>query len=225
MGTFVRFVHPDDMSTPESDADLVARARRRERAAFEALMRRHNTTLYRVVRGVLRDEAEVEDAMQEAWVHALTHLEQLEDGSSFAPWVRKIASHEALGRVRRRQHSPFMEVELDTPEPTSLMASPEHESARAQFKDALEQAVDELPDSFRQVFMLRSVEGCSVAETAQLLGVHEETVKTRLFRARARLQSTLSAWADHGFSSTFSFQAPRCDALSIAVLEKLGLVP
>lgn len=211
------------MSTTETDAELVARARQGQGIAFETLMRRHNTTVYRVVRSVLRNEAEVDDVMQEAYVHALSHLEELKGAALFGPWLRRIASHEALGRARRQQNSPFSEVDMDTLEPTSPQASPEHESARVQLKEALERAVDELPDSFRQVFMLRAVEGCSVAETADLLGVHEETVKTRLFRARARLQATLASWAEHEVPATFSFQAPRCDALSAAVLKRLGL--
>jgi RNA polymerase sigma-70 factor (ECF subfamily) len=204
-----------------SDSELVTRARAGETGAFEALMRRHNPRVYRIVRSVVRNEAEVEDVMQDAYVNAFTHLSSLQTSLSFSTWMRKIAFHEALRRIRRAKGSPFSEVDMELVDPVSSQPTPEAAAGSTQLKAALELAIDALPDGFREVFMLRAVEGCSVAETAEVLGLHEETVKTRQFRARARLQETLAAWTDRGAPESFAFHAQRCDRVVAAVLKRL----
>jgi RNA polymerase sigma-70 factor (ECF subfamily) len=113
---------------------------------------------------------------------------------------------------------------MDTLDPASPLADPEQATTRVELKHAIERAVDALPEAFREVFMLRAVDGRSVAETAELLGVHEETVKTRHHRARARLKATLGEWVDLEVPEAFPFPATRCDRVVAAVLARLELV-
>jgi RNA polymerase sigma-70 factor, ECF subfamily len=203
------------------DEELVARVRAGETEPFELLMRRHNTRLYRIVRSVLRNEAEAEDVMQDAYVIGFTHLSQLSASGSFATWIRTIAFNEALRRARRIRGSPFSEADLNSIDPPSPSQSPEAAAGGAQLKAAMEQAIDALPDGYREVFMLRAVDGCSVADTAEVLGIEEATVKTRLFRARNRLQETLATWLDAEAPRSFDFPATRCDRIVAGVLQRL----
>ena len=209
------------MQPPSPDTELIQRIRSGEPALFETLMRRHNERLYRIVRSVIRNEAEVEDVMQDAYVNAFSHLSSLASSESFGTWIRKIAFNEALRRVRRSRSAPFSEVDVELFEAVSLKPNPEAAAGGAQLKVAIENAVDALPDGFREVFMLRAVDGCSAAETADVLGLKEETVKTRFFRARAHLQTTLSEWVDRETPSSFAFEATRCDRIVAAVLSRL----
>jgi RNA polymerase sigma-70 factor (ECF subfamily) len=212
----------DPFATIEpSDDALVSRAQTGDDAAFGVLMERHNRSVYRVVRGVLRDGAAAEEVMQDAYVKAFTHLSELGAGGAFSTWVRKIAFREALGHWRHSRSSPFADEELESLEVASLLPNPEQETSRAELRRALEKAVDLLPDGYREVFMLRSVEGCSVRETAALLGVQEDTVKTRQFRARVKLQAMLSGWADQDASHAFAFPDPRGHRVSARVLDRL----
>ena len=211
------------LNDPETlhDDELVARAQRDEREAFVALMRRHNRSLYRAVRSVLHDEPLVEDVMQDAWVNAFTNVHSLANPGAFCVWLRQIGVREALHRARRLHLAPFAPISLDALEPASSGADPERAAGLTELQGALERAIDALPDGFREVFMLRTVEGCSVAETATVLGVHEETVKTRHFRARARLQATLASWSEQAATGLYSFHADRCTRLATAVLGRL----
>lgn len=211
------------MSPPEiTDEMLVQKVRDEGPMHFEALMRRHNPRVYRVIRSVLRSEAEVEDVMQDAYVLAFRHLAELTTAQSFATWLRTIAFNEALRRARRERGSPFSEVDLATLESPSSLPTPEATAGDAQLKIAMERAVDALPDGYREVFMLRTVDGCSIAETAQVLGIEEATVKTRLFRARAHLQDALSGWVDREAPASFAFHATRCDRVVAAVLTRIN---
>jgi RNA polymerase sigma-70 factor (ECF subfamily) len=204
-----------------SDEELVRLARAGKPEPFEALMRRHNTRLYRIVRSVIRNEAEAEDVMQDAYVIAFTRLSQLSAVESFSKWIRTIAFNEALRRARRSRGSPFSEDDLDTLDSPSPIPTPEASAGGAQLQLAMEQAIDALPDGYREVFMLRAVDGCSVADTAEVLGLKETTVKTRLFRARARLQQTLSNWVDEQVAESFAFPATRCNRIVAGVLARL----
>lgn len=205
-----------------SDFELVERVRGGELRLFEALMRRHNAHLYRVVRSVLRDDAEAEDVLQQTYLSAVEHLGDVV-GDTFGPWLRTIAMNEAIRRVRRRHASPFTEEEVDPETHQSSTFGPERQASVSQLREVLERAIDELPDAFREVFILRAVNGLSTAEAAQLLSMPEDTVKTRLHRARGKLQSRLQAWADDVTPQTYAFHASRCDRVVAAVLQKLNL--
>src|SRR4051794_14032750 len=177
---------------PLSDEEVVARVLAGETGMFEIVMRRHNQRLYRVARAILRDDGEAEDVMQDAYVRAYEHLKDFAGRARFSTWLTRIAVHEALARSRRSKR--FESLDQHTEEPsmsTNPGASPEQQASDVEMRALLERAVDALPDEFRAVFVLRAVEGLSGAEVAECLGIAEETVKTRLFRARARLQEML----------------------------------
>lgn len=203
---------------PWSDQEVIERVLKGEVQLFELLMRRHNERIYRLVRSVLRDETESEDAMQAAYLHAYEHLREFESRSSFATWLSRIAFHEALGRRRKSLRS-VSEEEIDrtAPGPTPEQRAEEGEQLRL-----LARAVDELPEIFRTVVMLRQVQELSVAETARVLDLRPQTVKTRLHRARAMLRQSMLEQLDQTLPRAFPFEAPRCDRVVAAVLARIG---
>ena len=208
-----------------SDAEVVRRVRAGERALFEVLVRRHDRRVYRTVRAVLRDEDEVEDAMQQAWVQAYLHLGAFQGSAAFSTWLVRIAANEALQRLRRRGPiAPVPEVE----EQEDVMGRGEDPEERAAAREALrllERAVDALPPHHRLVFVLREVEGLSTAETAAALGIAEEAAKVRLHRARAALRRALEQTLGEAAVEAFPFHAPRCDRMVARVMEAIGGLP
>jgi RNA polymerase sigma-70 factor (ECF subfamily) len=206
-------------AAPRAD-DEIARARDGDRDALVAVLRRHNQRIFRIARAILRDDAEAEDAAQEAWVLAWRNLHQFEGRSSFGSWVGRIVAREAMARARRRRL-----VLLDGTEEETMDASvpdPERSAGRGEARALLEQAIDRLPEPFRAVFVLREIEELSVAETAELLDVPAETVKTRLHRARRRLRDDLEQTLESAGKDVFAFAGERCDRITAAVLERLG---
>ncbi|HEX7624730.1 MAG TPA: RNA polymerase sigma factor [Anaeromyxobacteraceae bacterium] len=214
-----------------SDEELAARVRSGEVALFEVLMRRSNPRVYHAIRSILRDEGEVEDAMQQAYLDAFLHLDQFAGGAAFSTWLTRIAVNEALGRLRGRARLVLVgegEAEPDGSTEDFMRSPPETPEERAAVREAtalLERAVDDLPRSYRTVFMLREVEGLSTAETGQALGLTEETVKMRLHRGRLALKDALLQVAGQAATSAFPFFAPRCDRVVtkvMALLPKAG---
>lgn len=208
-----------------ADELLVERARGGDRAAFELLMRRHNQRVYRMVRTVLRDGPDVEDAMQQAYVQAFTHLDQFQGHARWSTWLCRIAFNEALARVR--QSGRFVSIDSDaasegTMDPTSKATDPERETAGREIARIVEHAVDELPDIYRAVLVMRQVEGLDTAETASVLGVAEEVVKTRLHRGRALLREALERRLDEHLDGAYAFGAQRCDRVVAAVLARIA---
>ena len=214
------------------EADLVRRARDREEAAIRSIMQSNNRRLYRIARGILRNEAEAEDVVQETYVRAFTHLESFRGDSSLATWLARIAMNEALGRLRRQQPS----IEWTTLEPGFLEAQiiqfplsppsedPEKTMAQREIQHVVERAIDELPEAFRIVFITRVIEGMNVEETAEILGLKPETVKTRLHRARAMLRDNVEKKIGPVVMEAFPFAGKRCERLTDTVLKRLGFV-
>ena len=214
-----------------SDMEVVERVRGGEPALFEILMRRHNQRIYRVVRAVLKDEPEVEDAMQQAYIDAFTHLNQFEDRAQFSTWLTRIALNEAFRRRRKLRLSQSRgeqssEVDTDRGEFMDRIASaqpdPERQAYAEELISLLEDAVDALPDTYRTVFMLRDIEGLTTSETGAGLGLGEEAVKTRLHRARALVRRALTTRLGGATAMAFQFHAPRCDRVVAAVLAKIS---
>src|SRR6201747_2616153 len=178
------------------DADLVQRARARDEAAIRAIMQANNRRLYRLARGILRNDSEAEDVVQETYVRAFTHLDSFRGDSSLSTWLARIAMNEALGRLRKQRPN----AEWTTLPPGTLEAQiiqfphsaasedPEKTMAQREIQHVVEHAIDELPEAFRIVFITRVIEGMNVEETADILGLKPETVKTRLHRARTMLR-------------------------------------
>lgn len=204
-------------ATPDADEDIVRRVKAGERHLFEVLMRRHNPRVYRVARSIAADEAEAEDIMQEAYVRAFTHIDGFEGRAKFSTWLTRITLNEALGR--RRSARPFAEADLEAMKDRS--DSPEESIASAQIVALLERAVAGLPEHFRVVFVLRAVEQLSVREVAEVLGIAEDTVKTRYFRARAALKDALSEHAESAAPKMYDFHLERCDRVVARVFARL----
>lgn len=213
-----------------SDAELVRGALAREPEAFRAIMTRHNQRLYRLARSILRSDAEAEDALQDAYLHAFAGLHNFRGDSALSTWLSRIVVNEALGRLRKWRSArteplpapdqPMAEI---IPFPGNASADdPERTMAQRQIVAFVEAAADELPDAFRAVFFARAIEGLSVEETAELLVLKPETVKTRLHRARAMLRKRLDEQMGPLFFDAFPFAGRRCERLTGAVMYKLG---
>ena len=209
--------------TALQDEDIVSRILDGETPLFEVLMRRHNERLYRAARAILRDDGEAEDAMQEAYVKAYANLKQFDGRARFSTWLTKIAVHEALARVRRRgRYEPMDDTELERLMPSTPTLDPEQLAFGRELGALIESAVDRLGDGYREVFMLRQIEGLSTAEAADVLGISEDVVKTRLSRARGALQRDLLERTDAAASTAFTFGQARCDRLVAVVLQRIG---
>ena len=207
-------------SGPLSDTEIVQRVRDGDRASFEILMRRHNQRIYRAARAILRDEGEVEDVMQQAYINAFTHLDQFEERSRFSTWLTRIAVNEALARRQKLRATASRELVEQT---VTSQPTPEHLAYAAELQRVLEGAVDGLPDAYRAVFMLREIEGLSTNETGEALDLGEEAVKTRLHRARAMVRRAVASRLGAAATGAFQFQAPRCDRVVAIVLERLSV--
>jgi len=199
-----------------SDEEVVKRVLDGETALYELLMRRHNQRLYRVARAILRDDAEAEDVMQDAYVRAYQNLASFEGRAKFVTWLTRIAVHEALTRSRRRLRFQALDPADESngeimQSPASSGRSPEEQAYDRELAAVLEKAVSSLSEDHRLVFMLRDVEGMTTEETAHCLNLTEENVKVRLHRARAGLRKRLYRVAGATASRCFQFHAVRCD--------------
>jgi RNA polymerase sigma factor (sigma-70 family) len=206
------------------DAVLVERAQQRDAAAFWLIIKRHNQRLYRVARAVLDDETEAQDVLQETYIHAFMHLSEFRAEARLSTWLTRIALNEALGRRRQRRPTVDVKAIKAMPAPFSAhKADPEQAAALAEVRRLLERAVDGLPEHFRIVFVMRDVEEMSTEETALLLGLRPQTVKTRLHRARRLLREVLRDKLATVFTDIFPFAGLPCDRLLQSVLERLGV--
>ncbi|MBI1197897.1 MAG: RNA polymerase sigma factor [Phenylobacterium sp.] len=202
--------------------------------AFREIMLRANPRLFRVARSIMRDEGEAEDVVQEAYLRAFAALDRFRGDSGLTTWLTRIVINEANGRLRRKRARVSGGSTHDHPgdapsSPANLDASdgetPEEAAARSQARRLIEIAIDELPLPFRMVFFLREVEQFTIGETAALLGIAPDTVKTRLFRARRRLRRSLCSSLAGGLNDVFPFQGERCERMTRAVLARLDVQP
>jgi RNA polymerase sigma-70 factor, ECF subfamily len=209
-----------------SDEEVVKQVLAGEIKLFEILMRRYNRRLYRVARAILGDDSEAEDVMQDAYVRAYTHLTQFTGQAKFSTWLTKIAVHEALARVRRRNR--FIEIDSIPESGRDSMSTfisktrdPEQQVLARELNAVLEAALGALPKTYRSVFMLREIEGMSTAETGECLDMSEEAVKTRLHRAKALLRKELYGRIETATAGAFQFAGPRCDRVVAAVFDRI----
>ena len=212
-----------------SDEELLVRARLRDEKAVRALTLRYNRRLYRVARSILRNDSEAEDVVQETYVRAFTALDLFRGESGFGTWLTRIAMNEALGRLRRQRPTvdwdshgeDRIQAEIIQFPGSAAANDPERTMARSEIRDVLERSIDDLPDPFRLVFVARVVEGMNVEETAELLGLRPETVKTRLHRARRLLRDTLEGQLGPALTDTFPFDGRRCERLTEMVVRRV----
>jgi len=215
----------------ETDTELIARALRGEQSAFETIMRRHNRLLFRCARGVVDDDAEAQDVVQEAYLRAFASLHAFRADAALGTWLARIAINAALDAQRRRgrsvpvddlQHS---DAEPDMEHTTAFNApgtdAPDAQAERSEMRALLQRAIDSLPVIYRSVFILRAVEELSVGETAACLQLSDDLVKTRYLRARALLRDTLGAQVEAHAQQVLAFAGARCDAVVAQVLAEL----
>jgi RNA polymerase sigma-70 factor (ECF subfamily) len=223
-----------------NDDSLVRDVRRGSPTAFGAMMRRYNRRLYRTARAILKDDSLAEDALQEAYLAAFRHMDEFRGDAALGTWLTRIVVNQALQALRRTRRDrvvvPFEESDAqhealnvaDSPD-----TGPENMLLRAQTRRLIERNIDALPEGYRTVFVLREVEDLTVEETAAALDIPAATVRTRLFRAKARLRESLAQQMDVATQDAFGFDGERCDRIVRTVLDRIeagpmhptGLVP
>ena len=212
-----------------AEISIVRRAASRDPAAFRQIMQTHNRRLYRLARSVVRSDGEAEDVVQEAYLQAFAHLGEFRGESSLSTWLSRIVLNEALGRLRKAKRAQatltgYQAEALVIPFPLAAdRRDPEHTLAQREILRLVERATDDLPDTYRTVFVARVIEGFSVEETAALLGLRAETVKTRLHRARALIRKQLNAQIGPVLLDAFPFAGARCARMIEAVMARLAL--
>ena len=208
-----------------TDEAIVDRVRAGEPALYEILLRRHNQRLYRTIRAILRDDRDVEDVMQQAYIDAYTHLDQFRGAAKFSTWLTRIAVNRAIRTGRGARSSlaavPPNDPQLAIEQTPASHIDPEHAMYGHELKVVLESLIEELPEQFRVVFVMREVEGLSTAETAACLEINEETVKTRLHRAKRLLKDRLDRQLGPASSGVYAFHLSRCDRVVAGVMSRL----
>jgi RNA polymerase sigma-70 factor (ECF subfamily) len=207
---------PAETVSPLTDEEIVGRVLGGETDLFELIVRRYNQRLFRAARSILRDDSAAEDVMQETYLRAFANLDQFAGNARFSTWLTKIAVYDALARLRRAKS------QQELPENMHNDENPERATYGSELRAAIEEAIDELPSMYRCVFVMREVEGLSVAETADCLAITPESVRTRLHRARALLRTRLEPATRSEASAAFSYLGDRCDRLTRAVMERVA---
>jgi len=216
------------------DAELKQRVQARDASAFEPVMRRYNRRLFRVAHSLLRDAAESEDALQEAYLAAFRSADRFRGEASLSTWLTRIVVNECMTRLRRSARrdnivpivGAVAQTEEGEPMPGKESAfdqeTPDRQMLRTEMRALLERRIEALPLEFRVVFMMRAVEELRVEETAECLGIPEATVRSRLFRARSLLRESIALDLDLAERDVFDFAGERCDRVVSQVLQSLS---
>jgi RNA polymerase sigma-70 factor, ECF subfamily len=216
----------------DNDDRLLERARRKDREAIRLIVKQQNQRLYRIARAIVRNDSDAEDVLQEAYVRAFAGLDGFRGEAQLGTWLARIVINEALGCVRRRRpaidiglisESPALNAQIIPFPDANRVPDPETTMAQTEIRALLERAIDRLPPPFREVLVARLVEGMSVAETAEMFKIQPETVKTRLFRARALLRAEMERHIGPALGDVFPLACARCERLTERVLSRLGL--
>ena len=214
----------------EDELTLARRVASGDRAAFEIIMRRYNRRLYRLARASLRDDSEAKDVLQEAYLNAYRGIGSFRGEATLSTWLSRLVLNECSVRqrrsARRRDIIPLVSSDTsrtDTESVADVAEGPDRAAARTQLRAILESKLGELPEALRVVFVLRSVEELSVAETAQTLCIVEETVRVRHFRAKGMLREALAREIDLAETDLFEFGGVHCDGLVASVLARVSL--
>jgi len=222
---------PQQNEMPGPDAEIAGRIAAGDNAAFESVMRAHNQQMFRIARAILKDDAEAEDALQDAYFEAFRKIDTFRADARLSTWLTRIVINQALMRLRRQKRErvvmPFEPRgdhgeparALDAPDPRA--ESPGDAALRSEVRRMIERHLDCLPVAFRAVFVMRDVEDMSVEETAACLSIPSATVRTRLFRARALLREALARDMDSATMDVFGFAGDRCDRIVANVLARV----
>jgi RNA polymerase sigma-70 factor (ECF subfamily) len=225
-------IAPTSATAVMTDMELARRICNGDHSAFERLMRQCNRQLFRIARGILKNDRDAEDALQEAYITAYTALPNFRGESKLSTWLARIVINEALGRLRKKKSGSVVigfSTEAreergvgDATETDAFSGSPEEATLRAEVRALIERKLGELPAAFRTVFVMRELEEMTVEETAHCLGIPEATVRSRLFRARGLLRASLEREVGLAMQDVFSFAGARCDRIVAAVLDRIG---
>ena len=213
------------------DTEVARRIAAGDEDAFRLLMRRHNQSLYRTARSILKDDAEAEDAVQDAWVLAYGAMSAFRGDAKLSTWLVRIVVNEAIARSRKRgRRAEIIQLDGDVESgggngaatmTESPSGQPERGVLRAETRRLLEKKIDDLPEAFRAVFVLRALEEMTVEEAAAALDIPEATVRTRFFRARGLLRESLAREIDFALEDAFAFAGSRCDRIVAGVLARI----
>lgn len=190
-----------------------------DNAIYEVLIRRYNTKLYRVAKGIIKDEDEIEDVMQNTYVKAYEKLHQFKREAQFPTWLTRILINEALASKKRNSKLLPLDLkyfDIQDQEYNTEIEGKEKLEMQQNAKRLLEAAIANLPEKYRVVFMVREIEQLSVSDTAGLLHISEENVKVRLHRSKTLLKSALKNSMKE--LNLFEFLAPRCNKLTDKVM-------
>lgn len=206
-----------------TDEQLVEEILNGSTSLFEVIMRRYNQRLFRIQRSYIKDDHTTRDALQTTYIQAYKHLNQFKGEAKFSTWLTRIAINEALKCVNKRKRY----IRLHKPEAVndtfidskSDINTPEQNLIQSDLKNILEQSIDQLPDKYRTVYVMREIEEMSSKETAKALNISETNVKVRLFRAKAKLRKILEDSAK--VAEAFEFMGERCDNLVLDVMNEI----
>ncbi|HTM66959.1 MAG TPA: RNA polymerase sigma factor [Flavipsychrobacter sp.] len=208
-----------------SDKEVVERILSGEKRLFELLIRKYNQRLYRIARSIVTEDSEIEDLMQCAYIRAYEHLGKFEWRSSFSTWLVRILVNECLSHLKKKHRVMVTDIDdelstssyknISSPTPVSVVLNKE-------LAQALEEALLNIPEKYRTVFVMREIEDMSVAETVEALALSESNVKVRLNRAKSMLQEKLNSYYKNDL--VFHFYLTRCDRIVQNVFNSLGIV-
>jgi len=204
------------------DNEIISRILQGEKNLYAVIIRRYNQRIYRVAMAIIGDDTEAEDAMQVAYINAWQNLEKFKFRSSFSTWLTRIMINECLLRIKKRKHFLEMKEEIiDQGRQNSNRQNAASAIITTELKKTLEQAIQNLPEKYRTVFILRELENMSVSETKECLSISEVNVKVRLNRAKSMLRNSLSDLYRSG--DIFEFHLSRCDSVVENVMKQISL--
>jgi RNA polymerase sigma-70 factor (ECF subfamily) len=211
-----------------TESDLIRRAVRKDKAAVRAIIEAHNRRLYRVARSIVRDDGEAEGVLQQTYLRAFSSLAKFRGDSSLCTWLTRIVFIEAL--LSQRRHTEGLAAQIYPPLEANIFpfpssnhspAAPERAMVQRQLSQLVERAIDGLPPQFRVVLVASVIEGMTIEETADLLGLRPQTVKDRLYRARSLLKVALADHIGPLISDVFAFEGERCERITNALVRLL----
>lgn len=209
------------------DEEIIERVLNGDKDAYELIMRKYNQRLFRIARSYIVSEDEIEDVLQEAYIKAYEQLPRFEKRSSFSTWLIRILINEALARLKHRKRLTSIADDSglvrELPIQLQNKETPIGKLMNTELKEILEKAVDRLPGKYSSVFLMREIEGMSIAETSESLEISETNVKVRLNRAKEMLRETISDF--YHDAEVFQFNLVRCDRIVQNVLRRLGEIP
>ena len=209
--------------------ELISKARLRDESTLRLIVQHNNRRLFRIARSILRDREEAEDAVQEAYLKAFKSLDSFRGEASIATWLSRITYNEALSRKRKKDNLQGSITMIDWEHNSNMINNlqcvtvddPEKSLAQREILKFVERAIDLLPQDFRTVFMLRSVEGLSIEATAEILAIRPETIKTRHHRARQFIRGYIEEQSGPLIMEAFPFGGKSCERLTENTIEKL----